>query len=173
MFVKDLTKWIHSDQTDTEIEASYNQLIAQIHSFEQNRNKFDLISRCNAKQIEKFKCIQVAFEERIEQIKKDIENQQNLLKKAKVFKKNSVEYDLLLQAVQKQPCRKDIEERIDNLHKEIAKFEKEKQKLWKKLNFKVKQCNVLSTSVNALKSSLDEKYVDWDTSSTSTCEGAD
>lgn len=161
-FLRLLPKWILNDDTGSFSETTLNKLLAQLGTIVTNKIKCNYSRKSIDKQAKKFKILQTTYQENIKIIRDDIENQRNLLKRAKTVKKNRIEYDLLLAMVNKQPSRKEMGQKIECLEVEINKLQKEKENLNQRVDAKVKQCYVLSTSANSLKSILTEGDVEWE-----------
>lgn len=153
-FLKQLTNWIDTDYPAAQSNQIFDSLLAQLGAFECNRKKSDLFLQSNAAQLAKYQNLHSAFEDKIREITMDLNKQELLLKQAKVFKQNQIDYALIARTVNQQPCRREMKEKIDYLKAEFADLQKEKERLDMQWNLRIKQCHVLSTSANELKEIL-------------------
>ncbi|ENN78192.1 hypothetical protein HUJ04_004438 [Dendroctonus ponderosae] len=153
-FLKQVTNWINANSPDAQSNHTFDSLLSQLRAFECNRKKSDLILQSNAAQMAKYRALHGAVEDKVSEISADLNKQESLLKQAKIFKQNQIDYALIARTVNQQPCRRQMKENIDLLKAEFADLVKEKERLDMQWNLRIKQCYVLSTSANELKEIL-------------------
>ncbi|KAK5643325.1 hypothetical protein RI129_007170 [Pyrocoelia pectoralis] len=157
VLLKNFFKWGNfCDETSTEFRSLYDRMLAQIDQCESAARRSQIGLRANGRQQQKGQQYQKKLERQINDCKKTIEvNKQNLVQ-AKVLKQNRMMYDLLAQSIKQQPARKDTDKRLADLKAELNQLRDQKTKLEQKLEMRKKLFHVSMSSMNQLRSILEE-----------------
>ncbi|XP_050306406.1 THO complex subunit 7 homolog [Anthonomus grandis grandis] len=160
--IKTLYTWAAKEndpQTDQDV---FMKLQGLLFDMKLRKKQRDLARKCTQTQIDKFQNTYKIFEDKVKEINGDIEHQQGLVKRAQLVKQHFVECEFLVKAINQEPSRHDLERDIKRLREEIGELKREKNILDDKWNARIKQCQVLSTSANALRSILKDEEVSSD-----------
>lgn len=101
-------------------------------------------------ELKSYKNISDNIEEKIEQVKEDIETYKTQLVTAKEIRRNKLEYSSLARLIKEQPDRKEIIEKHESLKAELQKQVEDYQKVNKQLENKSKNFACFMILVNEL-----------------------
>lgn len=138
----------------------HDRLQSQLAQCEFAVTKSQLSSRMMASELENYEQLSHVIEKGINSAKLHIESSKAELKHAKTIRKNRMEYDVLAKVINEQPDRKQTEEKLKKLKRELSHLEESKEQLEKKLELRRKQFHVLISSIQQLQSLLEENDSD-------------
>lgn len=119
--------------------------------------KSDLSEQMIDSELKNYKKISDNIEEKIEQVKEDIEAYKTQLVTAKEIRRNKLEYSSLARLIKEQPDRKEIIEKHQSLMAELQKQIEEYQKINKALENRSKNFACFMILVNELLRQDDQK----------------
>lgn len=138
----------------------HDKLQAQLAQCEFAVTKSQLSSQMIASELENYEKLSHVIEKGVDNAKDHIESSKLELKHAKTIRKNRMEYDLLAKVINEQPDRKQTEEKLAKLKKELSSLEQSKEQVEKKIDLRRKQFHVLISSIQQLQALLEEKDSD-------------
>lgn len=159
MLLKTFTKWCVNDTKDPAITMP---LASQLSLTEFSILKSELSEQMIESELKNYKKISDNIEERIEQVKEDIEKYKAQLVTAKEIRRNKLEYSSLARLIKEQPDRKEIIEKHQSLKAELQKQVEEYQKISKALENRRKDFACFMILINELLKE-DDKDNDSDT----------
>lgn len=158
LMLKLITKWVNTiEESPDDSRQLYDKIVAQLCLIEHSRKKSELITKSNDDQLIKYQLLHAEYEEKINDIKKEIVKQRVELEKARVVKQNRIQYDLLAKHISAEPPRTEMNNKLINLQNQFKELGEEKRRLVMKLDKRKKQFHVLSTSANQLNLYLNEE----------------
>lgn len=89
------------------------------YMFEKSR----IASRMNEEEIVNYGKLADEIKEKIEKTKIEIQNAKEELQKAKVYRKNRMEYEVIANVIDKHPERKETENKLTSIKKELSNLE--------------------------------------------------
>ncbi|XKL61722.1 hypothetical protein PGB90_001555 [Kerria lacca] len=158
LFFKTFIKWCNSRiESNFETSAIKEQLYGQMSQLEYMFEKSRIASRMNEEEIVNYGKLADEIKEKIEKTKIEIQNAKEELQKAKVYRKNRMEYEVIANVIDKHPERKETENKLTSIKKELSNLEEAKQQLDKKLEMRRKHFHVLVASLYQLQAILDNE----------------
>ncbi|XP_023023313.1 THO complex subunit 7 [Leptinotarsa decemlineata] len=157
LLLKMIAKWVNTtDESPEENKQTYDKILVQLSIIEHSRRRSELVTKSNDEQLIKYQNLHAEYEKKIADIKEEITAQRLELEKAKTIKQNRIQYDLLARDIAAEPPRKEMNNQLVQLQKQLKELGEEKRRLVQKLDNRKKQFHVLSTSANQLQALLDE-----------------
>lgn len=149
MLLKTFSKWCTSaDPKDAEDISM--PLASQLALSEFAVLKSEISEQMIESELKNYKKISDNIEEKIEQVKEDIEKYKTQLVTAKEIRRNKLEYSSLARLIKEQPDRKEIIEKHESLKAELQKQIEEYQKVNKALENRSKNFACFMILVNEL-----------------------
>lgn len=98
-------------------------MLAQLAQCEFAVTKSRLSASMSAAELQNYKNLSLLIETGIEAAKQDIESTKLDFQEAKTVRKNRIEYDVLAKVINEQPDRKETDEKLSQLRKELNSLE--------------------------------------------------
>jgi THO complex subunit 7 len=98
-------------------------MLAQLAQCEFAVMKSRLSALMSAAELQNYENLSQQIETGIEAAKRDIESTKLEFQDAKTVRKNRIEYDVLAKVINKQPDRKETDEKLSQLRKELGSLE--------------------------------------------------
>ncbi|GLG96285.1 hypothetical protein R5R35_001590 [Gryllus longicercus] len=157
VLLKSFIKWCNStNETPYESQLALDRMQAHLGQCEFAVHKSRLSALMSAAEQQNYENLSRQIEEGIESAKKDIETTKLEFQQAKTVRKNRIEYDVLAKVISEQPDRKETDEKLSQLRKELSSLEDTLEQLERKLDMRRKQFHVLVASIHQLQSILDD-----------------
>ncbi|XP_066999773.2 THO complex subunit 7 homolog isoform X2 [Anabrus simplex] len=137
-------------------QVAHDRMLAQLAQCEFAVTKSRLSATMSAAELQNYENLSQQIEAGIEQAKYDIERTKLEFQDAKTVRKNRIEYDVLAKVISEQPDRKETDEKLTQLRKELGSLEETREQLERKLDMRRKQFHVLVTSIHQLQAMLDD-----------------
>lgn len=118
--------------------------------------KTERTSQMIDEELENYQKLSKTIEKNIEIAKLELEESKKELIIAKQIRKNKMEYDQLAKVIKQQPDRKETQQHIECLQKELAELNEKKLKLERKFEKRQKDFSVLMYAVRELEAQLVE-----------------
>lgn len=131
-------------------------MLAQLAQCEFAVTKSRLAACMSAAELQNYENLSRQIETGIEAAKCDIESTKLEFQDAKTVRKNRIEYDVLAKVINEQPDRKETDEKLCQLRKELGSLEETREQLERKLDMRRKQFHVLVASIHQLQAMLDD-----------------
>lgn len=100
-----------------------DRMLAQLAQCEFAVTKSRLSASMSAAELQNYKNLSLLIETGIEAAKQDIESTKLDFQEAKTVRKNRIEYDVLAKVINEQPDRKETDEKLSQLRKELNLLE--------------------------------------------------
>lgn len=157
VLLKSFIKWCNTTyDSPAESQMTQDRMCAQLAQCEYAYAKSRLVASMSAAELENYENLSKQIELDIEKAKQVIEETKAEFREAKTVRKNRVEYEVLAKVINEQPDRKQTDEKLSQLRKELHSLEEVSEQLDKKLDLRRKQFHVLIASVHQLQALLDE-----------------
>ncbi|TMW49412.1 hypothetical protein DOY81_005513, partial [Sarcophaga bullata] len=147
MLLKQFLKWI---------QIIYDRLMAQLAQCQFAAAKTERTSQMIDEELENYQKLSQTIEKSIEAAKLELEESKKELMVAKQIRKNKMEYDQLAKVIKQQPDRKQTQQQIEYLQKELAELTEKKLKLERKFEKRQKDFSVLMYAIRELEAQLAE-----------------
>ncbi|PNF20781.1 hypothetical protein B7P43_G13978 [Cryptotermes secundus] len=134
----------------------HDRMLAQLAQCEFAVTKSRLSALMSAAELQNYENLSRQIESGIEAAKRNIESTKLDFQDAKTVRKNRIEYDVLAKVINEQPDRKEMDEKLSHLRKELASLEETREQLERKLDMRRKQFHVLVASIHQLQAMLDD-----------------
>lgn len=154
VLLKTFNKWSQMPN-DTESQLSLDRMLAQLAQCEFAVKKSQISAKMSARELQNYEKISEEIETNIENVKELIETSKNDLTHAKTVRKNKMEYDVLARIINEQADRKETDNKLSELQKELTLLEEKSLKLEAKLDMRRKQFYVLGASIAQLKAMVE------------------
>ena len=118
--------------------------------------KTERTSQMIDEELENYQKLSQTIEKSIEAAKLELEESKKELMVAKQIRKNKMEYDQLAKVIKQQPDRKQTQQQIEYLQKEMAELNEKKLKLERKFEKRQKDFSVLMYAIRELEAQLAE-----------------
>lgn len=157
VLLKAFIKWCNTtNESVADSQVSHDRMLAQLAQCEFAMTKSELAAQMSAAELQNYKNLSQEIEKKILTAKEDIEKTKVELQEAKTVRKNRIEYDVLAKIINEQPDRKETDEKLSQLKKELGNLEEVREQLERKLDMRRKQFHVLVASIHQLQSMLDD-----------------
>ncbi|XP_065223118.1 THO complex subunit 7 homolog [Planococcus citri] len=154
--LKTFVKWCNSDnESPRDDKIIQERLLSQLSQCEYVFEKSRISSKMNETELNNHGKSADEIKKDIEKTKLEIQKAKEDLQKAKIYRKNRIEYEVIANVIDKQPERKEMNEKLVAIKKELTSLEETKQQLDKKLEMRRKHFHVLVASLNQLQALLD------------------
>lgn len=140
--------------TPVESRALFDRMLVQLTQCEFSVKKSQFSTYMNSIELDSYEETCHSIKKQIDNIKIQIQAALSDLRKAKIVRRNKMEYDLLAKVINSQPDRKKTLRRLKDLQNELYELEENSQKLERKLDMRRKQFYVLMSSASMLKQEL-------------------
>lgn len=164
MLLKTYSKWCNSTDSKDAEDISM-PLASQLALTEFAAVKSDISEEMIESELKNYKKISDNIEEKIEQVKEDIEKYKTQLVTAKEIRRNKLEYSSLARLIKEQPDRKEVIDKHESLKSELQKQVEEYQKVNKQLENRSKSFACFMILVNELLKEEDLQEKDSDSES--------
>ncbi|XP_065356777.1 THO complex protein 7 isoform X2 [Calliphora vicina] len=155
MLLKQFLKWMYSKNDSPENnQIIYDRLMAQLAQCQFAAAKTERTSQMIDEELENYQKLSKTIEKNIEVAKLELEDSKKELIIAKQIRKNKMEYDQLAKVIKQQPDRKETQQHIECLQKEMAELNDKKLKLERKFEKRQKDFSVLMYAVRELEAQL-------------------
>lgn len=101
----------------------HDRMLAQLAQCEFAVTKSRLSALMSAAELQNYENLSVHIASGIEAAKQGIESTKLEFQDAKTVRKNRIEYDVLAKVINEQPDRKEMDEKLSHLQKELASLE--------------------------------------------------
>lgn len=101
----------------------HDRMLAQLAQCEFAVTKSRLSALMSAAELQNYENLSRQIETGIEAAKQDIESTKFEFQDAKTVRKNRIEYDVLAKVINEQPDRKETDEKLSQLRKELGSLE--------------------------------------------------
>ncbi|KAK9502292.1 hypothetical protein O3M35_011090 [Rhynocoris fuscipes] len=155
ILLKKFLKWFNTDEPMDKKSSSLDQLLSQVSQCEYAFTKSRLSAQMTSFELKNYENISKQIEETIQNVKDEIVGTKEDFKEAKVIRKNRLEYEVLTKVINEQPDRKETNEKLEKLKKELENLEEKYTDLEYKLEMRRKQFHVLFQSLHHLEALLD------------------
>lgn len=152
ILLKKFFKWCNSEDSSSD---GKDHLQSQITQCEYAFIKSRLAASMVASELDNYNSITNHINETMVMVQKEIEEAKEEFKEAKLIRKNRLEYEALARVINEQPDRKQTNEKLLSIKKELHSLEERLEYLEAKLDLRRKQFHVLFTSLHQLQSILD------------------
>lgn len=157
VLLKSFIKWCNAtNEPPGESQVLHDRMLAQLAQCEFAVTKSRLSALMSAAELQNYENLSQQIESGIEAAKRDIESTKLDFQDAKTVRKNRIEYDVLAKVINEQPDRKEMDEKLSHLRKELASLEETREQLERKLDMRRKQFHVLVASIHQLQAMLDD-----------------
>ncbi|XP_047002058.1 THO complex subunit 7 homolog [Schistocerca americana] len=161
VLLKSFIKWCNStNETPQESALAHDRMLAQLSQCEFAMTKSRLSAEMSAAELRNYESLAEEIERRIQNAKEEIESTKQELQEAKTVRKNRIEYDVLAKVINEQPDRRETDEKLSTLRKELGSLKETEEQLERKLDMRRKQFHVLVASIHQLQAMLDEDAED-------------
>uniref|UniRef100_A0A224XSC6 Putative tho complex n=1 Tax=Panstrongylus lignarius TaxID=156445 RepID=A0A224XSC6_9HEMI len=155
ILLKKFLKWYNSDESVDKKSSTLDQLLSQVSQCEYAYTKSRLTAQMASSELNYYENISKQIENTIQSVKEEIVGTKEDFKEAKVIRKNRLEYEVLSKVINEQPDRKETNEKLGKLKKELENLEEKYTQLEEKLEMRRKQFHVLFSSLHQLQALLD------------------
>ncbi|KDR15728.1 THO complex subunit 7 homolog [Zootermopsis nevadensis] len=156
VLLKSFIKWCNATNEPGESQVLHDRMLAQLAQCEFAVTKSRLSALMSAAELQNYENLSRQIETGIEAAKQDIESTKLEFQDAKTVRKNRIEYDVLAKVINEQPDRKETDEKLSQLRKELGLLEETREQLERKLDMRRKQFHVLVASIHQLQAMLDD-----------------
>jgi len=155
--LRNFLKWCHSSPNDspTDIQLYLDKMFSQLSLSEYAFTKSRIVANTSSAELQNYENLLQQISKDIEKAKKEIEEKKLKFKEAKTVRKNRAEYEVLANVINEQPDRKQTDEKLSQLKKELNLLEEKSQKLNEQLELRRKQFHVLIASIHQLEALLE------------------
>lgn len=156
VLLKLIIKWCNSEESPEESQISLDKILAQLAYCEYTVKKSERVSEMNAIELKNYQNLSKKIENDIIKEKQVIEKTKAALVEAKVVRKNKMECDLLGNAINEQPDRKETCKKLDQLKNELKSLKECRAQIEKKMKQRQQQFHALTVIIQQLRDTLDE-----------------
>ncbi|PSN55326.1 THO complex subunit 7 [Blattella germanica] len=157
VLLKSFIKWCNAtNEPPGESQVVHDRMLAQLAQCEFALSKSRLSASMSAAELQNYENLSRQIETGIEAAKRDIESTKLEFQDAKTVRKNRIEYDVLAKVINEQPDRKETDEKLSQLRRELGSLEETREQLERKLDMRRKQFHVLVASIHQLQAMLDD-----------------
>jgi len=161
LLLKAVVKWCSLSDEDDSDEAAANDvkrhagLVAQLLHIEWTDAKSKLVQEMNEREAKNYENILEVIQTKLEEAEKDITEAKIDLDKARLVRRNRMEYDSMAKTIQAFPSREESGKNIDQVTEQLERLKQEEEELDAKLQQRKKQFHVLVNSIHHLQDMLD------------------
>jgi len=162
MIAKSLIKWVttkddeDSDKTKEENVKQYSRLMASLAQCEWIESKTKLVQDMNKVEAKNYDQLYDDIKNQIKMAEEEIRQTKEELVKARIIRRNRMEYDAMAKVINKNPDRATQEKKIEDVQTDIEKLKAKEAALEDKLESRKKQFHVLIQSIHNLQALLNE-----------------
>uniref|UniRef100_A0A1B6M5F0 THO complex subunit 7 homolog n=1 Tax=Graphocephala atropunctata TaxID=36148 RepID=A0A1B6M5F0_9HEMI len=155
VLLKTFIKWTNTKDSPIDSLTMQDRMFSQLTQCEYAFTKSRMVAKMSSSELQNYENLskQISFD--IEKSKQDIEGTKDEFQKAKTVRKNRVEYGVLANVINEQPDRKQTDEKLTQLKKELQSLEEQSNQLDSKLELRRKQFHVLIASIHQLQALLE------------------
>jgi len=146
-----------SDSNDVKIHAG---LMAQLLHVEWTDAKSKLVQEMNIRETNNYEQILEVIQSKLEEAEKDIVEAKSELDRARIVRRNRMEYDSMAKTIQAFPSRDESGNNIAEATKDLDRLKKEEEELDTKLQLRKKQLYVIVNSIHQLQDMLELEELD-------------
>jgi len=157
-----LIKWVttkddeDSDKTKEENVKQYSRLMASLAQCEWIESKTKLVQDMNKVEAKNYDQLYDDIKNQIKMAEEEIRQTKEELVKARIIRRNRMEYDAMAKVINKNPDRATQEKKIEDVQTDIEKLKAKEAALEDKLESRKKQFHVLIQSIHNLQALLNE-----------------
>lgn len=151
-----LIKWCNSEESQEENQLSLDRMLGQLAYCEHTVKKSQRVAQMNAIELENYQNLSKKIKNDIKEEKKVIEKTKAALVEAKVVRKNKMECDLLGNAINEQPDRKETCKKLDQLKNELKNLKESRAQIEKKMMQRRQQFHALIVTIQQLRDTIEE-----------------
>uniref|UniRef100_A0A1B6FLV3 THO complex subunit 7 homolog n=1 Tax=Cuerna arida TaxID=1464854 RepID=A0A1B6FLV3_9HEMI len=162
MLLKTFIKWSNTNDSPSDSVVMQERMFSQLTQCEYAFTKSRMVAKMSSAELQNYENLSKQISLEIEKSKQDIEGTKEEFQHAKTIRKNRVEYGVLANIINEQPDRKQTDEKLTQLKKELQSLEEQSNQLDSKLELRRKQFHVLIASIHQLQALLEtgEKSAD-------------
>ncbi|XP_054273349.1 THO complex subunit 7 homolog [Macrosteles quadrilineatus] len=156
MLLKTFIKWCcttHESPIDS--QSTLDRILSQLTQSEYTFTKSRIMATTSSAELQNYENLLQQISDDIERAKQEIGEKKLEFKKAKIIRKNRAEYEVLANVINEQPDRKQTDEKLSQLKKELNSLEEKSEKLNEQMELRRKQFHVLIASIHQLEALLD------------------
>ncbi|VVC46461.1 THO complex subunit 7/Mft1, partial [Cinara cedri] len=157
ILLKKFLKWSNTEYTNlNESQKVIEIMLVHANLCELAIKKSQAVSRRIDEEMSTSDGVSVEIDHNIQKIKNDIILAKEELEKAKTFKRNQMEYDVLIKNIRQYPSRDETAKRLEDLKDETQALKKARDGIAKKVNKKVNKLQVILAAIENLDESSNE-----------------
>lgn len=149
-------KWCNSEESSEENQLSLDRILSQLVNCEYTVRKSQKVARMNAVELDNYQNLSKKIKNDIKEEKKIIEKTKAALVEAKVVRRNKMECDLLGNAINEQPDRKETGRKLDQLKNELKNLKECREQIGKKMLHRRQQFHALTVTIQQLRSTIED-----------------
>lgn len=151
-----IIKWCTSEESPEENQLSLDRMLAQLACCEHTFRKSQNVAQMNAIELQNYQNLSQKIKNDIQEEKKIIEKTKAALVEAKVVRKNKMECDLLGNAINEEPDRKETGKKLEQLKNELKNLKDCKAMIEKKILKRRQQFHALTVTIQQLRGTIEE-----------------
>ncbi|KAG8187503.1 hypothetical protein JTE90_022896 [Oedothorax gibbosus] len=145
--LKEVFLWAEAEnQTDDQVTEGYEKLLSMVSSCELAARKSHESQEANKRQIAEYEAAYAIIEAKIDEAKQTIEDQKEELVEAKKVRKNKLQYHALANIISDLPDRKQTQECLEALGKDIDKLKRKAERREARMIAKTNKLGLLLTA---------------------------